>query len=700
MRMFGPRARSRSFRSTRRISAMPGRKTKRLPWSCASERRIDCTTATSRWPESGWSRYRVSTGKSPAVAGDHRRLAQEIRDWSTVQRGRHHEQAEILAKDPLRFETEGQACIGLQAPFVEFIEEDDRVSAERRVVLEQATEDAFRDHFNSGLGPHLRVESHAIADRSADRFTQRGGHAMGCGACGKPPRFQHKQSLSVEPGSIKQGQRHPRRFSGARRRGQQRIPSLRQRATKGRQHIFYWKSGHGRFGRHESVAGCRKTISAQQHFDGLHVWDNRITPRDRQSILSMKHETPHPSAETPAKGFSPGFAALGLEAALLTTLDTLGYEEPTPIQREAIPPLLAGRDLLGQAATGTGKTAAFTLPLLQRIAHSARRCPSVLILVPTRELAIQVAEAVTRYGKELKISVLPVYGGQAIGPQLHALRRGVDVIVATPGRALDHIRRKTLQLKTIQIVVLDEADEMLDMGFAEDLDAILEQTPKERQTALFSATMPLRIASIAKRHLKEPVEIRIAKEPIKAGAVPRVHQTAYIVARQHKELALARILDMEAPKSALVFCRTRIEVDELTAMLIGRGHKAEAIHGGMNQPQRDRVMSSFRSGQTELLVATDVAARGLDIPSVSHVVNYDLPTSPEGYVHRIGRTGRAGREGVAITVIDPREQRLLWNIEQLTKAKIVVTPVPTVADLRTKRLARTKSAIEEVLDVR
>ena len=411
----------------------------------------------------------------------------------------------------------------------------------------------------------------------------------------------------------------------------------------------------------------------------------------------MKHDTPHPSTEAPAKGFSPSFAALGLEAALLTTLDMLGYEEPTPIQREAIPPLLAGRDLLGQAATGTGKTAAFTLPLLQRIAHSVRRCPSVLILVPTRELAIQVAEAVTRYGKELRISVLPVYGGQAIGPQLYALKRGVDVVVATPGRALDHINRKTLQLKTIQTVVLDEADEMLDMGFAEDLDAILEQTPKERQTALFSATMPIRIASIAKRHLKEPVEIKIAKEPLKAGAAPRVHQTAYIVGRSHKEAALARILDMEAPKSALVFCRTRIEVDELTAILTGRGHKAEAIHGGMNQPQRDRVMNSFRSGQTELLVATDVAARGLDIPSVSHVVNYDLPMSPEGYVHRIGRTGRAGREGAAITVIEPREQRLLWNIEQLTKAKIVVTPVPTVADLRTKRLARTKSAIEDVL---
>ncbi len=411
----------------------------------------------------------------------------------------------------------------------------------------------------------------------------------------------------------------------------------------------------------------------------------------------MKHETTHSTMETPAKGFSPGFAALGLEAALLTTLDTLGYEEPTPIQREAIPPLLAGRDLLGQAATGTGKTAAFTLPLLQRIAHSSRRLPCVLVLVPTRELAIQVGQAVRRYGEELNISVLPIYGGQAIGPQIHALKRGIDVVVATPGRALDHIRRKTLQLKTIQTVVLDEADEMLDMGFAEDLDAILEQIPKERQTALFSATMPPRITSIAKCHLREPVEIRIAKEPIKSGAAPRVRQSAYIVVRPYKVMALTRILDIEAPKSALVFCRTRIEVDELTSTLMDRGHRAEAIHGGMNQPQRDRVMSLFRSGQIEILVATDVAARGLDIPSVSHVVNYDLPMSPEIYVHRIGRTGRAGREGTAITVIDPREQRLLWNIEQLTKAKIVVTPVPSVADLRMKRLARAKSAIEEVL---
>lgn len=411
----------------------------------------------------------------------------------------------------------------------------------------------------------------------------------------------------------------------------------------------------------------------------------------------MKHDT-HSSATPTATGFSPGFAALGLEASLLASLETLGYEEPTPIQREAIPALLAGRDLLGQAATGTGKTAAFALPLLQRIVHGAKQRPAALILVPTRELAIQVGEAVQRYGKELRISVLAVYGGQAIGPQFQALRRGVDVIVATPGRALDHIRRGTLKLQHVQMVILDEADEMLDMGFADDLEAILKETPAGKQTALFSATMPPRIKTIAHRHLKSPAEITIAKEPVKAGVAPRVQQTAYIVTRQHRNAALARVLDMAAPKSALVFCRTRLEVDEVTSMLNGRGHRAEAIHGGMSQVQRDRVMQAFRSGQTELLVATDVAARGLDIPHVSHVINFDLPSSAEVYVHRIGRTGRAGREGMAITILDPREQRLLRSIELHTKAKVTVAPVPSVADLGTKRLERTQASVQEALE--
>ena len=411
----------------------------------------------------------------------------------------------------------------------------------------------------------------------------------------------------------------------------------------------------------------------------------------------MKHDQTHSPEPTAVHGFSPGFAALGLEARLLATLEALGYEEPTPIQREAIPPLLAGQDVLGQAATGTGKTAAFTLPLLQRIVHGPKTKPSAIILVPTRELAIQVGEAVGRYGKELRTSVLPLYGGQAIGPQMHALKRGVDVIVATPGRALDHIRRHTLKLESVQIVVLDEADEMLDMGFAEDLDAILEHTPTTKQTALFSATMPPRIQSIAHRHLQRPVEITIAKEPVKAGSAPRVQQAAYIVTRPYRQATLARIIETAAPKSALVFCRTRVEVDEVTLMLSARGHRVEAIHGGMSQVQRDRVMQAFRTGKTELLVATDVAARGLDIPQVSHVINYDLPSSAEVYVHRIGRTGRAGREGTAITILDPREQRLLRSIEQHTKGKVVVTPVPSVADVVAKRLERTRGAVQEAI---
>ncbi len=411
----------------------------------------------------------------------------------------------------------------------------------------------------------------------------------------------------------------------------------------------------------------------------------------------MKHESPQPSVAPSAHGFSPGFAALGLEARLLATLDQLGYEEPTPIQREAIPPLLAGNDVLGQAATGTGKTAAFSLPLLQRLAQAVKGNPAVLVLVPTRELAIQVGEAMQRYGKELRTRVMTLYGGQAMGPQFQALKRGVDVVVATPGRALDHIRRQSLKLGQVQIVVLDEADEMLDMGFAEDLDAILEQTPATKQTALFSATMPPRIKSIAHRHLKHPTEISIAKEPVKAGTAPRVQQTAYVVTRPYRNAALARVLDMAGPKSALVFCRTRVEVDEVTAMLNSRGHRAEAIHGGMSQPQRDRVMQAFRTGQTELLVATDVAARGLDIPSVSHVINFDLPSSAEVYVHRIGRTGRAGREGTAITILDPREERLLRSIEQVTKAKVTVAPVPSVADLLAKRLDRTRAAVQEAM---
>ena len=409
-------------------------------------------------------------------------------------------------------------------------------------------------------------------------------------------------------------------------------------------------------------------------------------------------ETVAPSADSPS---AAGFAALGLGEEIVAALTQLGYEEPTPIQREAIPTLLEGRDLLGQAATGTGKTAAFALPMLQRWAatrgDAEGRAPFALVLVPTRELAMQVAEAVHKYGKGLGVRVLAVYGGASMEQQLRALKRGVDVVIATPGRALDHIRRKTLSLGGLSTLVLDEADEMLDMGFEEDLQEILDATPGERQTALFSATMAPRIRSIASRHLRDPAEVKIAREALAAGAVPRVRQVAYIVPRVHKMATLGRVLDMEAPTSALVFCRTRNEVDELTETLNARGYRAEALHGGMSQEQRDRVMKKFRSNAADLLVATDVAARGLDIEHLSHVVNYDVPNAPEAYVHRIGRTGRAGREGVAITIAEPREHRSLRNIEYLTKQKIELATVPTVADLRARRLELTRASLRETL---
>lgn len=393
----------------------------------------------------------------------------------------------------------------------------------------------------------------------------------------------------------------------------------------------------------------------------------------------------------------PGFADLALGPELLKALSDLGYEEPTPIQRESIPPLLEGRDLLGQAATGTGKTAAFALPMLQRLREEGGGEPSGLVLVPTRELAVQVSEAMHRYGRDLGARVLPIYGGQPIGRQLRALERGVDVVVATPGRALDHIGRGTLPLKGLRMVVLDEADEMLDMGFADDIEAILQDTPQERQTVLFSATMPPRIDGIARRHLREPVRIRIEREAPAAGEAPLIRQSAYIVTRAYKPAALGRVLDVEAPTAAIVFCRTREEVDSLTETMNGRGYRAEALHGGMGQEQRDRVMGRLRSGTADLLVATDVAARGLDIEQLTHVINYDVPSAPESYVHRIGRVGRAGREGVAITLAEPREHRMLKTIERVTRSRIAVEKVPTVADLRARRLELTRAALQESL---
>src|SRR5215469_3671232 len=397
-------------------------------------------------------------------------------------------------------------------------------------------------------------------------------------------------------------------------------------------------------------------------------------------------------------GGASGFASLTLAPELCHALASLGYEEPTPIQQAAIPPLLAGRDLVGQAATGTGKTAAFALPVLQRVlAAGGRAEPLALVLVPTRELAMQVSEAMLSYGRGMGARVLPVYGGEPIGRQLGAIRRGVDVVVATPGRALDHINRGTLKLEGLEVVVLDEADEMLDMGFAEDIEEILGHTPEERQTVLFSATMPPRIDGMVRRHLRKPVRVELGRGTASAAESRLVRQTAYLVPRGHKPAALGRVLDLETPAAAVVFCRTRDDVDTLTETLNGRGHRAEALHGGMDQQQRDRVMSRLRGGSLDLLVATDVAARGLDIEQLTHVVNYDVPSAPESYVHRIGRVGRAGREGTAITLVEPREHRMLKTIERATGQPIAVKKLPTVADLRTRRLELTRASLQESL---
>jgi ATP-dependent RNA helicase DeaD len=398
---------------------------------------------------------------------------------------------------------------------------------------------------------------------------------------------------------------------------------------------------------------------------------------------------------TPA-GEDTGFGSLGLTPSLVSAVAALGYEEPTPIQREAIPVLISGADMLGQAATGTGKTAAFALPLLDKLTKAAKTSRGkvlALVLVPTRELAMQVAEALHKYAKGSNLNVVPVYGGAPMDHQIRALRRGTEVVVGTPGRVLDHLRRKTLDLSLVEVLVLDEADEMLDMGFSEDIDAIVAETPDTRQTALFAATFAPRIMSIAGRHLKNPKKVQIAQEKRAAGKLPQVRQVAFIVGKGQKISALHRILDFESPKSAIVFCRTRLEVDELTDTLNAHGYGAQALHGGMVQKQRDRVMQLFRSEKADILVATDVAARGLDIDHVSHVINFDLPTAAEVYVHRIGRTGRIGREGVAITLLAPREQRFLQYVERLTKQKVEIGKLPSEADLRKRRLEGAKETV-------
>ena len=392
------------------------------------------------------------------------------------------------------------------------------------------------------------------------------------------------------------------------------------------------------------------------------------------------------------------FAELGLSPQLVFSLTALGFEEPTPIQEAAIPAILAGSDVLGQAATGTGKTAAFALPLIERWAlGKAPSDPVILVLTPTRELCLQVSESFHSYGRDAGIIVTPIYGGQEYGRQIRSLKRGTHVVVATPGRALDHINRGTLKLDAVKAVVLDEADEMLDLGFADELDAIFEALPEGVQTALFSATLPPRIAQIADEHLKKPVRIAIAKEETPEGEAPRVPQIAYIVGRNYRTAALGRILDLEDPELAIIFARTRNEVDELTEALRVRGYSVEALHGGLDQPTRDRGMRNARSGKIDAIVATDVAARGIDLENLTHVINFGIPASYETYVHRIGRTGRAGRTGTAITILEPREHRHIRALERATRSKIEIRTVPSATDVQAKRLEVTRGAIAEIL---
>ena len=392
------------------------------------------------------------------------------------------------------------------------------------------------------------------------------------------------------------------------------------------------------------------------------------------------------------------FSDLGLSPVVVDALTKLGFEEPTPIQQEAIPALLTGRDVLGQAATGTGKTAAFSLPLLEHwlLGEEAAE-PLVLIVTPTRELCLQVSEAFHSFGRDAGIVVTPIYGGQEYGRQIRALKRGTHVVVATPGRALDHISRGTLSLASIKAVVLDEADEMLDLGFADELDAIFDALPGKVQTALFSATLPPRIARIAEDRLSDPIRIAIAKAPAADGETPRVPQIAYVVGKNYRIPALGRILDLEAPELAIIFARTRNEVDDLTEALRARGFSVEALHGGLDQPTRDRVMRRARSGQVDAIVATDVAARGIDLENLTHVINFGIPASYETYIHRIGRTGRAGRSGTAITILEPREHRHLRMLEKVTKAKVEIRSVPSATDVRAKRLELLRGSIEEIL---
>lgn len=392
---------------------------------------------------------------------------------------------------------------------------------------------------------------------------------------------------------------------------------------------------------------------------------------------------------------SVSFDDLGLAPAVLKAIKTVGYETPSPIQAESIPPLLEGRDLLGQAQTGTGKTAAFALPLLSRL-DLKQKSPQILVLAPTRELAIQVAEAMQKYAHDLPgFHILPIYGGQSMGQQLRQLKRGVQVVVGTPGRIIDHLGRKSLDLSALKAVVLDEADEMLRMGFIDDVDQILTHTPDERQVALFSATMPPRIKSIALRHLHDPVEIKIAA---KTSTVESITQRYWEVRGTNKLDALTRILEAEDSDGIIIFVRTKNSTEELAERLSARGYTSAALNGDLNQQQREKTVEKLKDGKLDIIVATDVAARGLDVPRISHVINYDIPHDTESYVHRIGRTGRAGRSGEAILFVSPRERRMLRSIEHATKQKVTQMNLPTTQEISERRVEHFKRSVADGIE--
>lgn len=372
------------------------------------------------------------------------------------------------------------------------------------------------------------------------------------------------------------------------------------------------------------------------------------------------------------------FDEMGLDEAVLRAVTAMGFEEATPIQAKAIPVAMTGQDMIGQAQTGTGKTASFGIPMIHKIDPRSKALQAI-VLCPTRELAIQVAEEIRSLSKYTRgIKVLPIYGGQDIVKQIRSLKDGVQIVIGTPGRVMDHMRRKTLTLEDVRIVVLDEADEMLNMGFVEDIETILEETPEERQTLLFSATMPRAIMDIAKKYQKDAELVKVVKKEL---TVPSIDQYYYEVRKKNKEEVLCRLLDMYDPKLSLIFCNTKRQVDELVSALQGRGYFAEGLHGDMKQSQRDRVMNSFRNGRTDILVATDVAARGLDVDDVEAVFNYDLPQDDEYYVHRIGRTGRAGRTGKAFSFVVGRDVYKLKDIQRYCKTKVLAQPIPSVDDV-------------------